>query len=124
KCRVVQVRDVPAGRSVGYGRTHTTPVPTRLAILPLGYADGLPRLLSNRQSVLIRGQRCPIVGNVSMDQCTVDVADLPVAVGDEVVLIGRQGQDEVRVDEWAAHCQTIPYELLCGFGTRLARVTV
>lgn len=120
--RVTQVRDVPAGTDVGYGRRHRTRAPTRLAILPVGYADGLPRALSNRGHALLHGVRVPIVGNISMDQCVVDVGGLPVQVGDEAVLLGSQGDERIAVEEWAAGAGTIPYEITCGLGRRLPKL--
>lgn len=120
--RLTQVREVAAGVSVGYGGTFVTTRPSRLAILPIGYADGLPRALSNRQSVLIGGVRCPIVGNVSMDQCTVDVTAADADVGAEAVLLGAQGSDFIGVEEWAAAAGSIPYEIICGLGRRLPKV--
>jgi alanine racemase len=88
-----------------------------------GYADGLPRALSNRGSVLVRGRRAPIVGRVCMDMCMVDVSDIPdVAVDDEVVIIGRQGEQEISADEVAELCGTISYEILCGISARVPRL--
>lgn len=120
--RVAQTRDVPAGTDVGYGRRYRTKVPTRLAVLPVGYADGLPRALSNRGMALLHGVRVPIVGSISMDQCVVDAGDLPVQVGDEAVLLGRQGQERITVEEWAHGAGTIPYEITCGLGRRLPKI--
>jgi len=122
--RVAQVRDVPAGTPVGYGWRFTTPRPTRLAILPVGYADGLPRALSNRGQVLVGGRRLRIVGTISMDQCVVDAGDLPVRVGDEAVLLGEQGGDRITVEEWAAGAGTISYEIICGLGRRLPKLYI
>lgn len=122
--RLTQVRTVEAGVPVGYGGTFVTQRPSRLAILPVGYADGLPRALSNRQSVLINGVRCPIVGNVSMDQCTVDVTEAEAGVGAEAVLMGAQGGDFIGVEEWAEAAGSIPYEVICGLGRRLPKVHV
>lgn len=120
--RLTQVRTVAAGVPVGYGGSFVTCRRSRLAILPVGYADGLPRALSNRQSVLIGGVRCPIVGNVSMDQCTVDVTDAQADVGAEAVLLGEQGGDFIGVEEWAEAALSIPYEVICGLGRRLPKV--
>ncbi|MNX73727.1 Alanine racemase [compost metagenome] len=96
--------------------------PTRLAVLPVGYADGVPRALSNRQAVLVGGVRCPIVGNVSMDQCTVDVTELDARPGDPAILLGEQGAERILVEEWAERAETIPYEIICGLGQRLPKV--
>ncbi len=120
--RVAQVRDVPAGTHVGYGWKYQTSAPARLAVLPVGYADGLPRALSNRGHVLLHGTRVPIVGNISMDQCVVDAGALPVQVGDEAVLLGTWGDERITVEEWAKGAQTIPYEITCGLGRRLPKV--
>ncbi|MBI6546579.1 MAG: alanine racemase [Cyanobacteria bacterium NC_groundwater_1444_Ag_S-0.65um_54_12] len=120
--RVVQVREVSAGIAVGYGWRYTTPCPTRLAILPIGYADGLPRALSGHAQVLLHGRHVPIVGTISMDQCIIDVGRLAVSIGDEAVLLGQQGAERIGVEEWAAHAQTIPYEIVCGLGRRLPKL--
>jgi alanine racemase len=120
--RITQVREVGPGIPVGYDGTFVTAKRTKLALLPVGYADGLPRALSNRQTVLVGGVRCPIVGNISMDQCAVDVSAVDPRVGDEVVCLGRQGDDAILVEEWATAAGTIPYEIICGLGRRLPRL--
>ena len=120
---ISQIRDVAQGESVSYGRTFVAPRDLRVATLPVGYADGCGRLLSNRGQVLIRGQRVPIVGRVCMDMTMVDVSGLPdVRVGDEAVLIGRQGADEITADEVAELQGTISYEILCRIGPRVPRI--
>jgi len=120
---ISQIRDVARGESVSYGRTFVAPRDLRVATLPVGYADGCGRLLSNRGQVLIRGQRVPIVGRVCMDMTMVDVSGLPdVRVGDEAVLIGRQGADEITADEVAELQGTISYEILCRIGPRVPRI--
>lgn len=120
---ISQIRDVAQGESVSYGRTFVAPRDLRVATLPVGYADGCGRLLSNRGQVLIRGQRVPIVGRVCMDMTMVDVSGLPdVRVNDEAVLIGRQGTDEITADEVAELQGTISYEVLCRIGPRVPRV--
>jgi len=125
KSRVVRVHEVGPGEGVGYGHTWVASRPTRVALVACGYGDGYPRHLSNRGFVLIRGRRCPLVGRVSMDLLTVDVSGLPeVGVGDEVVLVGRQGDEEVRLEELAELAETIPYELLTRLTPRVARVYV
>lgn len=125
KSRVLRVHEVGPGEAIGYGRTWVAPRPTRVALVACGYGDGYPRHLSNRGFVLIRGRRCPLVGRVSMDLLTVDVSGLPeVGVGDEVVLVGRQGDEEVRLEELAELAETIPYELLTRLTPRVARVYV
>ncbi len=122
--RVTQVRDVPAGVAVGYGGTHVTTRPSRIALLPVGYGDGVPRGLGNRMDVLVTGVPCPLVGRVSMDQCTVDVTGLEVSPGQRVTVLGREGDREVSVESWAEKLETIPYEIICGLGRRLPRVYI
>ena len=123
KTGVVHVKSVPAGTPISYGSTWTAPRPSRIATLPVGYADGWSRLLSNRGSVLVRGRRVPIVGRVCMDLCMVDVTDIPGAeVGDEVVLIGRQGTESQDAHQLAALQGTIAYDVLCAIGARVPRV--
>lgn len=121
--RVVHVKQVPAGFAVGYGRTYRTPGPLQIATVPVGYADGYRRGLSNRAEVLVRGRRYPVVGVVSMDQLTVAVPlDHPVQRGDVVTLIGRDGDEEISASELAATLGTIPYEIVTGLGHRVPRV--
>lgn len=123
RTEIVRLKDLPAGHAVGYGMTFRTERPTRLATLPVGYADGYNRLLSNKGDVLVRGRRAPVVGRVSMDLITVDVTDIPGArCGDEVILLGHQGVEEVTVEEMAAKIGTISYEVLCGVSARVPRV--
>ena len=120
---VAQLRTVAAGGSVSYNRTFVAKQPTRVAILPIGYADGFNRRLSNRGYVLIQGQRAPVVGTVCMDMVMVDVTAIPgVMAGDDVVVIGRQGQEEVTATDIAAWTDTIPYEVLCSIGPRVPRL--
>jgi len=117
KTRVLQLKDVPAGHPIGYGCTFVTDRPSRIATLPVGYDDGLPRLLSNRGRVLIRGGRAPLVGRVSMNMITVDVTEIPEAREDgEAVILGAQGSERISAEEIAALCGTISYEILCSFG--------
>lgn len=123
KARVVFVKQLPAGSSISYGRTFTTTRLVRVATIPVGYADGYPRQLSNLGQVLIQGFRAPVVGRVTMDMTMVDVTDLPrCEVGEEVVLIGRQGQDHMTAEEVAARAGTISYDLLCGIAHRVPRL--
>lgn len=120
---VVRLFALQPGESVGYGRTFVAERPTRVALVTVGYGDGLSRALSNRGVALVRGQRVPIVGRVSMDQCTLDVTALPeVAVGDEVVFIGRQGEGEITADEVADLLGTINYEVVTALSPRLPRL--
>jgi alanine racemase len=118
---VVSVRDVTAGTPVGYGHTWATGRATRLALLPLGYADGLPRAASGRAEVLLHGRRCPVVGLVSMDQVVVDVGALPVAIGDRATVFGSGDHGEPTVAEWARWSGTIEHEIVTGIGARVLR---
>ena len=123
RTKIVYLKDVPAGRSISYGRTFITEKATRIATLPIGYADGYGRILSNRASVLVKGQRAPVAGKVTMDQTMVDVGHIKgVKVGDEVVLIGRQRQAQMRAEEIARISMTIPYEIVCSITNRVPRV--
>ncbi len=123
KSAVAFLKEVPAGIPISYGGTYSTPEKARIASLPLGYADGYSRLLSNRSQVLVRGQRAPVVGRVCMDQFSVRVDHIPhAAAGDEVVLYGRQGEEEIKVEEIAALLGTINYEVLCAVSRRVPRL--
>ena len=123
KTRVLTVKDVPAGQAVGYMGTFVTRAQSRIAVLPVGYADGYPRLLSNRARVIVGGEYGPVVGRVSMDLTIVDVSHIPgVAVGDEVILIGRNADKSVDAVELARLCESVPYEILCGLSQRVPRV--
>jgi alanine racemase len=120
---IVQLRNIPRGGTVSYNRTFVAKRPTRIAILPIGYADGYSRRLSHRASVLIQGRRAPIIGLVCMDMIMIDVTDFgPVQVGETVTLIGQQGQESIRADEVSSWMDTIPYEVLCGVGPRVPRL--
>ena len=125
KARLVQVREVPAGRKVSYSGTWTAPRPSRLALAPLGYADGVPWALGNRGCALVRGQRVPIVGRICMDQLVLDVTELPpIDEGEEAVFLGRQGHQQITAMEWADLAGTISYEILTRLSPRLPRVVV
>lgn len=120
---IVQLRNIPQGGTVSYNGTFVATRPTRIAVLPIGYADGYSRQLSHRGSVLIRGRRAPIVGLVCMDMIMVDVTDIAsVQVGEIVTLIGQQGGESIWADEVAGWIDTIPYEVLCGIGSRVPRL--
>jgi alanine racemase len=122
KARISHVQRLPAGEGISYGLRYRTDRDTTIATVPAGYADGVPRELSQRGGeVLVRGRRAPIAGTVTMDQLMVDVRDAPVEVGDEVVLIGRQGDEEITAQEWATHMDTIAYTIVCGIGPRVPR---
>lgn len=119
---IVQLRDLPGGASIGYGRTYKTRTKAKAAIVPVGYADGYPVSLSNRAEVLVRGIRCPVRGQVSMDQIVVDVSAVAqVSAGDTVTLIGAQGHETITVESLANLADTIPYEILTGIGPRVER---
>lgn len=122
RTQVIYMKDVPAGTPISYNRLHVTEKKTRIATLPIGYNDGLPYNLSNRAHVLLRGQRAPIVGAISMDYCMVDVGGIPsVRTGDQATLIGVDGEHHILVPELASALQTVPYELTCGLGKRVVR---
>jgi alanine racemase len=121
--RVVLVKDLPAGTAVSYNRTKTLSRPTRVAIVAVGYGDGVPTAASNRGFFLVRGQRCPILGRVTMDQTIVDITDVPsVAVGDIATILGAQGADRITVAEFCAWADCIPWEALCTLTQRVQRV--
>ena len=120
--QVSHVSRQPAGERVSYGRRYALPAAGYVATVPLGYADGVPRSLSlNGGEVLIGGRRLPMAGTITMDQLMVDCGDHPVRPGDEVVLIGRQGDEEITAEDWARLVGTISYEILCGVGPRVRR---
>jgi len=123
KSRVSQVRRLPAGSSISYGRTFVTERPSTLALIPCGYGDGYARLNSNRGAVLVRGRRAPIRGRVCMDQFVVEVSDIAgVRQDDEVVLVGRQGDEALPAEEVAGWAETINYEVVTGLLPRVPRV--
>lgn len=125
KTRILQVKELPAASSVGYGRTFVTRRKSLIAALPVGYADGYHRLLSNRGAVIVRGKRAPIVGRISMDLTLVDVTDIRgVTHGDEVVLLGRQGGENISADEIAGWAETISYEIVTSIGARVPRIYI
>jgi alanine racemase len=126
KARVSHVQTIAPGARVSYGLRYETEKETRLATVPIGYADGVPRELSHHGGeVLIHGRRFPIAGTVTMDQLMVDVGDEPVEIGDEVVLLGMQVEADagaqITAQEWADRCDTIPYTVVCGVGPRVPR---
>ena len=124
RTHLAQVRDLPAGSTIGYNATYRTPVPMRVGTVAAGYADGVPLALSNRGHVLIRGRACPVLGRVCMDYVNVSLEQVPdAAYGDEVVLIGGEGPDAITVEDWATLKGTHPYEVLCSIGSRVRRRT-
>jgi len=123
--KIAQIKEHPPGRCISYSRRFVTCRPCRIATLPVGYNDGYPRFQSNVGEVLVRGRRCPVVGTVCMDATMIDVTDIPEArVGDEVVLIGRLGDEEILPDEVAANGNTINYEIACKISPRVTRIFV
>ncbi len=125
KTRISQVKWVPVDNTIGYGRSYKTTRDTRIAILPIGYSDGFDRRLSNRGYVLIRGKRAPVRGRICMNLTMVDITDIPgVQVEDEVVLIGSQGDETITVEQIAALCGTIHYEIISRLNPEIPRVVV
>lgn len=123
KTKIVFLKKVPPGRSISYGRTYVTQNHTKIATLPIGYADGYGRILSNKAEVLVRGERVPVVGKVTMDQTMINVGHVKdVKNGDEVVLIGRQGHNEITTERLARLAGTIPYEIVCSITDRVPRI--
>jgi len=122
KTRVIFNKQVPKGSGISYGRTYITKRPTQVVTLPIGYGDGYPRNLSNLAHLLIAGKKFRISGRVCMDQIMVDVGNVKVKVGDEVVLIGRQGPHKITAEELARLSGTISYEIVCGLGSRIPRI--
>src|SRR3990172_587865 len=123
KTRILQLKKIPKGSSISYGQTFVTRRESLIATLPVGYADGYPRLLSNRGAVLVRGKRAPIVGRVRMDLTMIDVTDIRgVQQGDEVVLLGHQGREKLSADEMALWAETISYEILTSISARVPRI--
>jgi len=125
KSRVVYMKDVSSGTPLGYGAAFHTRRPSRIATVPVGYADGLSRALSNRGRAIVRDQRARIAGNISMDLTLLDVTDIPgVAVGDEVILIGKSEHCSITALEIAQEVGSVPYEVLCSIGKRVPRIYV
>jgi len=123
KTTIVLIKDFPPGYGIGYNSTYVTKGQTRIATIPVGYGDGYGIVLSNQGEALINGKRAPIVGRISMDLCTIDVTNIPdCAIGDEVVLLGKQGNEYISANEIAAKAKTISYEVLCALGKRAPRV--
>ena len=125
KTRIAQVRELPAGKTLGYGRTWCLREPTKVATISAGYADGLPLALSNRGKVIVGGKLCPVIGRISMDYTTVDVSSVPkVKAGDEVICFGKSGRNSITPDDWAALKGTHAYDIICSLGNRVERVVV
>lgn len=125
KANIIHLKDVPEGFSVGYGRKFISERPSKIATLALGYADGYPRPYSQYAKVLVNGCVAPVAGNICMDQCMVDVTDVPdVKVGDEVIIMGSDGKNTISAEDIAKATGTISYEIVCAFGQRLPKVYV
>ena len=125
KANIVHLKDVPVGFSTGYGRKFISKRPSKIATLALGYADGYPRPYSQFAKVIVNGVIAPIAGNICMDQCMVDVTDVPnVKIGDEVIIMGSDGKNTILADDIADATGTINYEITCAFGQRLPKVYV
>jgi alanine racemase len=123
KSKIILLKSVQKGQPLSYSRKHFTQKNSLIATLPIGYADGLHRNLSNNMDVLIKGKRAPQVGTICMDMILIDVTEVPdIQMGDEVVIFGKQGEEEIRVEELAKKSNTIPYEILCNVGKRVPRV--
>ena len=123
KSKIILLKLTPKGQPLSYSRKYFTEKESLIATIPLGYADGLNRKLSNNMDVLIKGKRVPQVGNICMDMILVDVSEVPnVQLGEEVVIFGKQGDEEISVEELAERCDTIPYELLCNVSKRVPRI--
>ena len=123
RTRIVHVQEVSGGESVGYGATWSARRSSRIAILPVGYDDGVDWRLSNKGHVLVRGRRVPIVGRISMDYTSIDVSDVPgVGPGERVTLLGADGGARIRAEEIAALAGTVPYDVTCSIGKRVERV--
>ena len=121
--RIAFLKEVPAGVPISYGRTYVTKRRSLIATIPIGYADGFSRGLSNQGEALVRGTRARVAGRVCMDTCMLDVTEVPgVSEGDDVVLIGEQGSERITANDIAAKTGTIPYEVLCGIGSRVPRI--
>ncbi|AFY44932.1 alanine racemase [Nostoc sp. PCC 7107] len=125
KARITQVKTIAAGTGVSYGHQFVADREMRLAVVAIGYADGIPRNLSNKMQVLLRGQRIPQIGAITMDQLMIDISNIPdIQEGEIVTLLGDQGKEQITADDWAEQLNTISWEILCGFKHRLPRVGV
>jgi alanine racemase len=125
KAKITQIKTIPAGSGVSYGYQYISDSARKIAVVSIGYADGVPRNLSNRLKVLIQGKVAPQIGAITMDQMMVDVTDFPyLSVGEIVTLIGQEGENQITAEDWAQELGTISWEILCGFKHRLPRVNV
>ncbi len=125
KARITQIKTIPAHTGVSYNHTFVGDRQMKIAVVGIGYADGIPRLLSNRMQVLIKGIFCPQIGNITMDQIMIDITDLPpIKVGEIVTILGKDGVSEIVADDWANTIGTISWEIFCGFKNRLPRIKI
>ncbi|MEI3518091.1 MAG: alanine racemase C-terminal domain-containing protein [Clostridia bacterium] len=125
KANIVQLKKVPAGNSISYGRKFTTRQDSLIATIPIGYSDGLPRPYSTKGKVIVNGVFAPIAGTICMDQCMIDVTHVPYPrLSDEVTIMGKDGIYEISAEDIAKATNTINYEVLCAFGQRLPKVYV
>jgi alanine racemase len=125
KAKITQIKTIPAGSGVSYGYQYITDIERKIAVVSIGYADGVPRNLSNRLKVSIRGKIAPQIGAITMDQMMIDVSHLShLCLGDVVTLIGKDGQNQIKADDWAEELKTISWEILCGFKHRLPRINI
>ena len=125
KANIVKIKTIPAGASVSYGRIFTASEPTPVATIPIGYADGFPRTYSTKGSMIVNGVLCPIIGRICMDQCMIDVSKVPdVKVGDEVIIMGSDGNYSISAEDIGEAIGTINYEIMCRFGMRLPKIYV
>ena len=123
KSRIILLKSVQKGQALSYSRKYFTQKDSRIATIPIGYADGLSRRLSNNMEVLVKGKRVPQVGTICMDMSLIDVSEVPnVQIGDEVVIFGKQGEEVIQVEELAQKANTLPYEILCNVGKRVPRI--
>ena len=125
KAKITQIKNIKAGTEVSYGHQYIAKKNITIAIVGIGYADGIPRNLSNLMSVLVRGQRIPQIGNITMDQLIIDVSQIPnLQEGETVTLIGQDNRETISVDDWANFQKTISWEIICGFKNRLPRINI
>jgi alanine racemase len=125
RARINQIRQIDAGQGVGYNFTWSAAEPARIASVPIGYADGVPRALSNKISGILRGKLVPQVGTMSMDQMLFDVTSVPEAAEEDVItLIGKDGDQEIHLADWAQKLGTLTYEMACGLRVRLPRIYI
>ena len=122
KAQAALVKDVPAGHGISYGAEYVTKQNTKIALIPLGYADGIPRIAGNKGPVLANGKKFSVAGRVCMDQFVIDIGDLDFSTGDEVILFGDPAQNEPDVEEWAKASQSIGYEIVTRLGSRVPRI--